>query len=154
MSESQQQCWILVSSLENFHITRDHGFTVQGMKSRHRKKLEMVRTGDKFLYYCTGVKKFAGITTVTGEGFEDHEIIWKSGNKKKVDDYPFRWPIELDIALNDDQLVDAEPLARAMTYTKRWPEKNWTLAFQGNVHQIDASDYDLIRTAIEEAAKG
>ncbi len=39
-----------------------------------------------------------------------------------------------------------------MHYAAKWPEKNWTLAFQGNVHEIGEGDYQLIRTAIETAA--
>ena len=39
-----------------------------------------------------------------------------------------------------------------MQYAAKWPEKNWTLAFQGNVHEIGAEDYQLIRKAIEAAA--
>lgn len=145
--------WIIVSSLENFHITAEHDFTVQGMKSRHRKKAEQMVPGDKFIYYCTGVKSFAGITTVTSEFYEDHTPIWKSGNKKKQDeDYPYRVKIEKDLALTDEQLVPAEPLARQMTYASKWPAANWTLAFQGNVHNVPEEDYMLIREAIEQAA--
>ena len=150
MSDSPQY-WIIVSSLTNHHITRDRGFDLQGLKSRQRKKLELVHPGDKFIYYTTGVKKFAGITTVTGAGFEDHAPIWKSGDKKKQDDYPYRFPIALDIWLDDDEMVDAEAMARQMTYTKKWPEKNWTLAFQGNVHQIEEPDYLFLRHEIVAA---
>ena len=46
----------------------------------------------------------------------------------------------------------AEPLARQMTYAKKWPAEHWTLAFQGNVHLVPEEDYALIRAAIEAAA--
>ena len=96
---TEPQYWIIVSSLGNHHITRDRGFDLQGLKNRQRKKLEYVQPGDKFIYYTTGIKKFAGITTVTDQGFEDHSPIWKSGPGKKQDDYPYRFPIEKDIWL-------------------------------------------------------
>ena len=112
-----------------------------------------MRPGDKIIYYCTGVKAFAGITTITSEYFEDHTPIWVSGNAKKAaEDYPFRVRIERDLALADDELVPAEPLARQMTYASKWPAANWTLAFQGNVHNVPREDYELIRAAIEQAA--
>lgn len=149
----ERQYWILVSSLDNWHITAERGFTVQGIKSRHRKKAEQMKPGDKFVYYCTGVKSFAGITTVTSESYEDHTKIWDSG-RKKDEDYPYRFEIEADLALDDDDLVPAEPLARQMTYASKWPPEHWTLAFQGNVHNIPESDYDLIRHEIEKAAQG
>lgn len=149
---TETQYWIIVSSLENHHITRDRGFDLQGLKTRQRKKLEYVNPGDKFIYYTTGVKKFAGITTVTDKGFEDHSPIWKSGKGKKQDDYPYRFPIELDIWLDDDEMIDVEPIALKMEHTKRWPN-NWHLAFQGNVHKIEEADYLLIRKEIEAAKK-
>jgi hypothetical protein len=145
--------WIIVGSPENFSTTREHGFTIQGLKSRHRKKAEQMQPGDKFVFYVTGYKGFGATATVTSEYFEDHTIIWKSTNKKKQDeDYPFRVTIEADIVLPAGELVSAEPIARAMTYARKWPAENWTLAFQGNVHKIDRSDFELIHDALAEAA--
>ena len=49
-----------------------------------------------------------------------------------------------------DEAVPAEPVARRMAYVAKWPAANWTLAFQGNVHEIGEADYRLIREAIEQ----
>lgn len=153
MSEQSTRHWIVVSSVDNWHRTKERDFTIQGLKSRHRKKAEQMRSGDKIVYYCTGVKAFAGISTITSGYFESDEKIWESGNKKRTgEDYPFRVNIEPDLALDDDNFVSAEPLARQMEYAKKWPAEHWTLAFQGNVHQIPQGDYALIRAAIESAA--
>lgn len=146
--------WIIVSSVDNWRKTVEHGFTVQGMKSRHRKKAERMHPGDKIIYYVTGIKAFAGIATITSNYFEDHDIIWTSNNKKKADeDYPFRVEIEKEIALPEDEFVPAQELARQMVYARKWPAENWTLAFQGNVHNIPKEDYELIRGALERASK-
>jgi len=145
--------WIIVSSVDNFHRTRDLEFTIQGIKSRHRKKAEQMRPGDHIIYYCTGVKAFAGIATITSTYFESDEKIWESGNKKRAgEDYPFRVQITPDLILDDADFVSAEPLARQMEYAKKWPAEHWTLAFQGNVHLVPDGDYELIRAAIEAAA--
>jgi hypothetical protein len=145
--------WIIVSSVDNFHRTRDLEFTIQGIKSRHRKKAEQMRPGDRIMYYCTGVKAFAGIATITSTYFESDEKIWESGNTKRAgEDYPFRVKIEPDLMLDDADFVAAEPLARQMEYAKKWPAEHWTLAFQGNVHLVPEGDYELIRAAIEAAA--
>ena len=53
--------WIIVGSPENFARTAELGFTLQGIKSRHRKKAERMKPGDKIVYYITGRKAFAGI---------------------------------------------------------------------------------------------
>ena len=145
--------WIIVSSVDNFHKTKELGFTVQGIKSRHRKKAEQMQPGDRIIYYCTGVKAFAGIATIISTYFESDELIWASKNPKRAaEEYPFRVHIEPDIALDDDRFVPAEPLARQMEYAKKWPAEHWTLAFQGNVHLVPEGDYELIRAAIEVAA--
>lgn len=142
--------WIIVGSPDNFRRTADLGFTLQGIKSRHRKKAQRMRPGDKLIYYLTGLKAFAGIATVASPFFEDHSPIWTSGDPKKAaEDYPFRVEIRADLMLPEGERLPAEPIARRMAYAAKWPAANWTLAFQGNVHEIDEPDFRLIRDAID-----
>jgi predicted RNA-binding protein with PUA-like domain len=149
---SEPAYWIIVGSPENFAATRAHGFSVQGLKSRHRKKAEAMRPGDKIVWYITGVKAFAGYATVTSEYFEDHTPIWSSRDPKKAaEDYPWRVRIQPDVVLDDDSFVDAEPIARQMAHVAKWPAENWTLAFQGNIHKIGRADFELIAAAIAKA---
>lgn len=152
MSETNH--WIIVGSLENFRTTREQGFSVQGIKSRHRKKAEQMKPGDRITWYVTGVKAFAGTATITSEYYEDHTVIWKSTNKNRAEEvYPYRFGIRADSALNEQDFVDAEPVARQMTHVSKWPAANWTLAFQGNVHKIDADDFGIIEDAVKHATK-
>ncbi len=152
--------WIIVGSQGNVDRTRELGFTLQGMKSRHRRKAALMRPGDRIAYYVTGRKIFAATATIRSTYVEDHERIWSSGDPKKADeDYPFRVQIEPDIVLQDADAVDAEPIARQMAYVARYPESSWTLAFQGNVHAVSEADFTLIREALaarvpSEAAAG
>jgi hypothetical protein len=153
MSTDQTSFWIIVGSPENLAKTRELGFTIQGIKSRHRKKAEQMKPGDKLAWYVTGRKAFAGTATLTSEYFESHESIWKSSDPRKdAEDYPFRVEIEPDLILDEDDYIPAEGIARQMEYASKWPAENWTLAFQGNVHRIPASDFALIRSAIAERA--
>lgn len=144
-----RSCWIIVGSPDNFERTRALQFTMQGIKSRHRKKAERMRPDDKIIHYVTGLKVFAAVSTITSTYFESHESIWESGDPKKaLEDYPFRVSTSPDIVLATGEGVPAEPLAREMNYASKWPAANWTLAFQGNVHEIGESDYSLIASAI------
>ena len=146
--------WIIVGSPDNFAATRAHGFSVQGLKSRHRKKAETMQPGDRIAWYITGVKAFAGFATITSTYFEDHTPIWKSSDPKRAaEDYPFRVRIEPVITLQPADFVPAEPIARQMTYVAKWPAANWTLAFQGNLHQIDNDDFALIEGALRTATE-
>lgn len=154
MTQDGANYWVIVGSPENFATTRKHGFTIQGMKSRQRKKAAEMKPGDRILYYITGKKAFGGTATITSEAFEDSTIIWKSTNAKRQDEvYPHRVNIEPDIILPEDDYLEAEDIALQMKYVQKWPAKNWTLAFQGNVHKIDRDDFELARKAIEETAK-
>lgn len=145
--------WIIVGSPDNFARTRELGFTIQGLKSRHRKKAERMKPGDMLAWYMTGAKAFAGTARITSPYYESHDRIWESGNPKKAaEDYPFRIEIEPDLILDEGSFADAEPVARQMEYARKWPASNWTLAFQGNVHEIGKADFDLIRDAIERSA--
>jgi hypothetical protein len=145
--------WIIVGSIENFRKTAELGFTVQGMKSRYSKKAERMRPGDKLIWYVTGVKAFSGVATISSEYFESHDRIWQSGDPKKAaEDYPFRVRIAPDVILPEEDFLPAEGVARQMAYVAKWPAENWTLAFQGNVHEIGETDYRLIREAIEARA--
>ena len=63
--------WIVVGSPDNFEKTAELGFTVQGLKSRHRRKAERMDQGDRLVWYITGDQAFAGIATIQGPYFED-----------------------------------------------------------------------------------
>jgi len=150
---SAGQYWILVGSPENLEATRAHGFRLQGFKTRHRKKAESMRPGDRLVYYVTGVQGFAATATVTSEAFEDHTPIWTSRDPKKAsEDYPWRVQIEPDIVLPPGLTVPAEQLAPLLDHTKKWPPEHWRLAFQGQLHRISERDFTLIRQALAQAA--
>lgn len=143
--------WLLVSSPENFEKNRALGFRQAAMKSRHRRKWERVAAGDRVLFYLTGVKAIGGECRVTGAPFESHERIWGSASRPN-EDYPWRIPTEPVVTLEPGRFVPAEPLARQMEYPRRWPPDNWTLAFQGNVHELSDADADLLERGLKEAA--
>lgn len=141
--------WMLVSSPENFEISRRMGFTLAGMKSRHRKKAEKVTAGDRVIFYLTGVQAIGGIATVTGPYYEAHDDLWHS--KKEGEGYPFRFPVQPYLILDPQDFVPVQALVPHMAYTKKWPEAHWRLAFQGNVHVLSDADYALIEGAVHNA---
>jgi hypothetical protein len=144
--------WLVTGSPENFGRTRDLGFSVQGFKSRQRKKvLEQMRPGDGLVYYLSGVQAFGGTVTIQSEGYEDHEVIWQS---KPGEDYPFRVKISPDVVLEEEQWVPSEVVAPGLAYVQKWPAEHWKLAFQGNLRQIPDEDYAALRQAIAAARKG
>ena len=57
--------WMVICNEENFQITRDLNFTVQGLKAEHRRKVQRVEAGDRILYYVSGIRRFAATATLT-----------------------------------------------------------------------------------------
>lgn len=141
--------WLLVSSPENFETSRARGFDLAGMKSRWRKPAAEVRPGDTVFYYVTGQKAIAGESKVVGEAFfDDATKIWESTKPGEV--YPWRFPVEIVTARDKDDYLPAADFIEQYEYAKRWPAKNWTLAFQGNVHRLGDADYALIHQLLHK----
>jgi hypothetical protein len=142
---------MIVSSPENLRRTREHSFTVQGITSRHRKRAETIRGGDRLLYYVTGRMAFAATATVTSSMYEDHQLIWRSGRREE--DYPWRIHIRPDLAPEESEWVQAKEVAFRLDYVRKWPPEHWTLAFQGQLHQIPQKDFKLIEDELARAAR-
>ncbi len=142
--------WIIVTSPDNFTRSRNLGWTVQGIKSRHRKKAEQMHAGDTITYYLTGVQAFAGAVEITSDFWEAHDMpIWESKDPKKVgEDYPFRVAIRPVTILDAADWIPALDLVPHMEHPKRWPPEHWRLAFQGNVHKIGDVDQQLLAAAL------
>ncbi len=143
--------WIVVGSPENFQIAIDRGFDLFGFKSTRRKATGEMQPGDKLIFYLTGVMRFGGIASITSEAFEDHTPIFQS--KKPNEDYPFRVRTETELILDEDDWLDVKEWAPRMEYTKKWPPEHWRLAFQGNLHRIPQSDYQLLEREMRTLAK-
>ena len=63
--------WMIVMSPENFEITRERGFDMVGLKSRHRKKAERMALGDRVLFYVAGSQVFPLTATVNSTFFSN-----------------------------------------------------------------------------------
>jgi hypothetical protein len=140
------QYWMIVSSLENYRKTQERGFTVQGIKTRHRKRAEMMKPGDRLLYYVTGRMVFTATCTVTSGMFEEHTHVWRT--TRRDEDYPWRVRIRPDLVPEDTEWVPAKELAYRLEYVRKWPPEHWTLAFQGHIHQLLQKDFKLIEDEI------
>ncbi|MGH2451019.1 MAG: EVE domain-containing protein [Candidatus Limnocylindria bacterium] len=143
--------WMIVTSVENYEATRRRRFTIQGVKSRHRRKAERMRPGDRVCWFLTGRAAFAATATITSEHFEGTEPIWVS--ERTGDRYPWRFRISAEHSLAPDRAVPAAALLDELRFVRRWPREHWRLAFQGNVHELGAEDFALIEGAVAAAQR-
>ena len=143
--------WMIVSSIENFEATARLKFTVQGFKSRHRKKAQRMVPGDSFVYYLTGVGCFAATCEVTSQYFEGSDTIWRA-KKKPEEVYPWRVEITPRVIAAESARVPALQLKDRLTFVRKWPEQHWRLAFQGMVHVLPECDWQTIERALEKTS--
>jgi predicted RNA-binding protein len=144
--------WIVVGLPDNFQIAAKRGFDMFGFKSTRRRESGEMRPGDKLVFYLTGVKKFAGIATVSSEAYEEHTKVFKS-EKKPGEDFPFRVKTKVDIALDEDRWLNVPDFVPLLEMTRKGAMKSWGMAFQGNLHKISTADYKVIESAMRASGK-
>ena len=149
--ETAPQTWVLTGSPENFAATRDHGFEVIGLKERRRAFAEQMLPGDRIVLYVTTVMAFGAAIRVTGELFEDRTKLWP-GKPGKADAYPWRFPTEPELVLEEAEWVPAEELVDELEHIRKWPRAHWTLAFQGQIRAVSESDADALLEHMRAAA--
>ena len=134
--------WMIVTSLENFRITRRHGFKVQGLKTQHQRKMQRVEPGDRILYYVGGGRHFSATATAKSHYFEDHTPIW---NIEGSANWNFRVQVQPDVVLDEFEFMDANQLAPRLDYVRKWSPEDWYLAFaQSSLHLLPKKDFMLI----------
>jgi hypothetical protein len=143
--------WMLICNPDNFRITRERGFTIQGLKAQHRRKVQRVEIGDRLLYYVSGIRRFTATATLTSGYFEDDSQIWEKEGKT---DWPYRMQIKPEVVLEEAQYIDANQLAPRLDYVRRWPPEIWYMAFQGNLHLLPKRDFFLIEEEMKKLALG
>lgn len=143
--------WIVVGGPEIYETTRAMGFTRHGFKSTRRVMSQKVQPGDKIAFYVTGKKQFSAIVEVTSPVAEEQTRIWNN-SKKPAELYPYRCGIKAELVLPDDRWLDAEPYHDRFSWTQKWPRANWTLAYQGNLHEVPEADFELLAADMVKAA--
>jgi EVE domain-containing protein len=143
--------WMIVCNQENFGISKDLGFTIQGLKAEYRRKVQRVEAGDRLLYYVSGIRRFTATALVTSSYQEDASPIWKNEGSTG---WPYRISIKPEVVLDEPQYIDAGLLAHRLDYVRRWPPENWYMAFQGNLHLLPKNDFSLIEEEMKKLKYG
>ena len=55
------------------------------------------------------------------------------------------------VILEEPRWLDAEPYHERFTWTQKWPRAHWTLAYQGNLHQVPQEDFELLMADLKKA---
>jgi hypothetical protein len=143
--------WILTGSPENYAATRAHDFDLIGLKERNRNRALEIEVGDRIVLYPTRVMALAASIIVTGELYEDRVKLWP-GKPGKADLYPWRFPTEPEIVLDEPDWVPAESLVDELEHLAKWPREHWTLAFQGQIRPVSDRDAAALLGRLSAAA--
>jgi hypothetical protein len=143
--------WILTGSPENHAATRDHDFSVIGLKERNRNRALEIEPGDRVVLYATRVMAFAGSIRIEGEMYEDRATIWP-GKPGKADSYPWRFPTSAEVVLDESDWVPAETMADQLEHVRKWPREHWKLAFQGQIRPVSDHDARMLLDRMSAAA--
>jgi len=143
--------WILTGSPENFAATRERGFRLIGMKERRRNQALEMERGDRIVFYLTQVGRFAGSAVIDGDLFEDRTPVWP-GKPGNPDPYPWRFEIEPEVVLDEEEWVPAEELKDELEHVRKWPAEHWRLAFQGQLRTVSDADAALLLDRLRAAA--
>ena len=144
--------WILTGSPENFAATREHGFSVIGLKEGRRGFAEQIEPGDRIVFYLTQLGVFAASIRVMGTMFEDRARIWP-GKPGKADPYPWRFETEPEVVLDEDDWVDAAELKDELEHVRKWPPEHWKLAFQGQLRAVGEHDAQVLLEALRSRVR-
>ena len=142
---------MVVLDQENMGITRENGFSVQGVDSRNRRKSVRITPEDRLLYYVEDKKGFAATATVTSEHFEEKTRVWKHHTRDEL--FPNRVEIKADLVLEPEDYIDAREIAPTLEYVKKWPAEHWPLAFFGMLHIVPQRDFNLLEDEIRKASE-
>lgn len=145
------QTWILTASVDNHAATRAHGFSIIGLKERKRPTALQISEGDRFVLYLTKVMAFAGSIRITGELFEDRAKLWP-GKPGKADAYPWRFPCEPEVVLDEELWLPAEDFVDSLQHIAKWPREHWKLAFQGQMRPVTEHDAGVLLDRMSAAA--
>ena len=134
--------WMVSTTLEDFLVTKDKGYSIFGMGAKYRRRAQRMQPDDRMLLYVKQLRKWTGVVSVTSGYFEDRTPIWNIGTRGE--NYPYRVKIKPEILLREEDYIDALLLAPRMEYLKRWLPEIWPLAFFDMLHLIPQRDFSLI----------
>ena len=143
--------WMVVCNEENYHVTKDLDFTVQGLKAEYRRKVQRVESGDRLLYYVSGIRCFTATATLTSTYREEETQVWKNEGRAN---WLYRIDIKPEVVLEETQYIKAGLLAHRLDYIRRWPPENWFMAFQGNLHLLPKNDFFIIEEEMKKLKFG
>ncbi|NQV16008.1 hypothetical protein HQ531_11165, partial [bacterium] len=123
---------------------KQFGFMQQGLKKRHRKKAKLIKPGDHFFFYVTGYQKLALMVRVESFVTQSQDKVWVNLGKNPDECYPWRFEISPLVILDEKAWISMDKYSDKLLHFRKWPQKNWRLGLQGQIHALRDEDSLLL----------
>lgn len=142
------QYWVITTTPENFDISRQNNFELEGFKKRVRKTIEQVKPGDKFVIYINRSQRIGAIVVATSSPYyDDKSKVWVEDDEI----WPCRFKTRPELVLAEDELLDVKRLVPLLSFiTPKQKATIWGLAFQGSLRRIPEEDFNLIESEMRK----
>jgi len=139
--------WLNLSTGKTWEESQTAGSKVSGFRQHNWKRARNIKSGDVFLCYMVGVKRWVGLFEVTGERFKDDSLIYKE------EVFPVRFPVKPLVTLKPEHGVPMESFAGKLSF---YPDgatgQQWSGHVRSSLTKYKREDGETIAAAIKEAA--
>jgi hypothetical protein len=124
------------------------GAKITGFREHNWKRASGIKSGDIFLCYMTGVKRWVGLLEVTGERHKDDSPIWGE------EVFPVRFAVKPLVILEPEHGVPMKELEGKLSfYETGAPPGRWTGYLPCSPTKYKKADGEVIVAAIKDAAE-
>ena len=122
------------------------GSNVSGFREHNWNRARGIKSGDMFLCYLVGVKRWVGLLEVTGERFRDDSPIYEE------EVFPVRFPVKPVVVLRPEHGIPMESFAGKLSfYAAGASYRQWSGRVRGSPAKYEREDGEVIAAAIREA---
>ncbi len=139
-------CWLCVTNQRNWRVVVSRG--IWGVSERFRRSIELVKPGDKLVFYLVQEKhegelvpsRVVGVMSVVSEPFVDKRKIFKPAGSAGEEIFPYRVRVKKELIPKG--WVEFKPLVDKLKFIKN--KQYWTGALRRAMVKIPKEDYELL----------
>lgn len=135
--------WMASVTPDSWHRLTEDGLLYTLLTARYARQADLMRPGNRMLFYVTGVSRFAGFADVVGRK-QNKNTVWPLGV------FPFRIPLKPRRILDEVDGVDVKQLIPSLSFIRK--PSAWAHYFRGTIRLIDSDDFDRVVAAMDRNA--
>lgn len=139
--------WLDLFTGTTWQEFQDAGAKVSGFREHNWKRASNIKSGDVFLCYMVGVKRWVGLLEVTGDRYRDDTTIWDE------EAFPVRFPVKPLVMLPPEHGVPMETFKGKLSFFSEDDHSGrWSGWVRSSPTKYKQSDGEMIANAIHDAS--